>query len=129
MERFLIEKNVRKNFQNFSQKSSSRLPSLFSSIFFEFFYTIVLLMAYSNKLDCVRGFFKKSRLGWVSPFLFFAKNELFERLKMKISHWTRRRSKNGKNGQELNLQHAFSMFRMCSRISNSHYRQLLVTKI
>ena len=60
---------------------------------------------------------------------FFAKNELFERLKMKISHWTRRRSKSGKNGQEPNLQHAFSMFRMCSRISNSHYRQLLVTKI
>ena len=67
MERFLIEKNVRKNFQNFSQKFSRRLPSLFSSIFFEFFYTIVLLMTYSNKLDCVRGFLKKSRLGWVSP--------------------------------------------------------------
>ena len=25
-------------------------------------------MAYSNKLDCVRWFLKKSRLGWVSPF-------------------------------------------------------------
>ena len=63
------KKTSEKIFKNFSQKFSSRLPSLFSSIFVEFFYTIVLLMTYSNKLDCVRGFLKKSRLGWVSPLL------------------------------------------------------------
>ena len=62
------KKSVQKIFQKIDLKSSSRLPALFSSNFFEFFCTIVFLMTYSNILACVRAFLKKSRLGWVSPF-------------------------------------------------------------
>ena len=61
--------------------------------------------------------------------IFVPENGFFDRLKIEISHWTGRRSKSGKNGQEPNLQHAFLMFRMCSRISNSHYQKLFVTEI
>ena len=66
------KKSIRKNFQKFFEKFWNRLPSLFSSNFFEFFYIIVLLMAYSVILACVRAISKKPRLGWVSPFKTFS---------------------------------------------------------
>ena len=67
------KKSIRKIFE----KNLKLFAVTFFFRFFRFFYTIVYLMTCSGFLACVRAFFKKTGLGWVTPFTIWLSFEYF----------------------------------------------------